>query len=81
VDIEELPDGMVIRGRGGLAGREHAKRLTGAECASHHDHRLAMTLGIAALVSQGETVILDAEAVAVSYPNFWRDMEKLTITD
>jgi len=78
VDIEELPDGMVIRGRGGLAGGERAKQLTGAGCTSHHDHRLAMTLGIAALVSQGETVIQDAEAVAVSYPNFWQDMEKLT---
>jgi 3-phosphoshikimate 1-carboxyvinyltransferase len=80
VNIEELPDGMVIRGRGGLAGGKRAKQLIGAECASHHDHRLAMTLGIAALVSQRETVIQDAEAVAVSYPNFWQDMERLTVT-
>jgi 3-phosphoshikimate 1-carboxyvinyltransferase len=69
VDIEEMPDGMVIRGGGGLAG---------GECASHRDHRLAMTLGIAALVAQGETVIHNAEVVAVSYPNFWQDLERLT---
>ncbi|GAG26000.1 unnamed protein product, partial [marine sediment metagenome] len=69
VDIEEMPDGMVIHGGGGLAG---------GECASHHDHRLAMTLGIAALVARGETLINNAEVVAMSYPNFWQDMERLT---
>lgn len=69
VDIEEMPDGMVIHGGGGLAG---------GECASHHDHRLAMTLGIAALVARGETVINNAEVVAMSYPNFWQDLERLT---
>ncbi len=68
IDIEELPDGMVVRG-----GRE----LVGAECSSHGDHRLAMTLGIAALVARGETVIHDAEVVDISYPDFWQDMEKL----
>lgn len=68
VDIKELPDGMVIRG---------GRQLTGGECSSHHDHRLAMTLGVAAMMAQGETVLHDAEAVDVSYPNFWKDMEKL----
>ena len=77
VDIYELPDGMVIRGCGQAAEGEREKKLTGAECASNHDHRLAMTLGIAALVAQGETVIQDAEVVAISYPNFWREMERL----
>jgi 3-phosphoshikimate 1-carboxyvinyltransferase len=37
-----------------------------------------MMLGIAALVAQGETVIGDAEAVDVSYPTFWKDLEKLS---
>ena len=68
-DMEELPDGMVIHG-----GRE----LKGGECHSHHDHRLAMTLGIAGLVAQGETVIHGAEAVDASYPGFWQDLERLT---
>jgi len=68
-DIEELPDGMVIHG-----GRE----LKGGDCHSHHDHRLAMTLGIAGLVAQGETVIHGAEAVDASYPGFWQDLERLT---
>jgi 3-phosphoshikimate 1-carboxyvinyltransferase len=69
VDIEELPDGMVIRG---------GRPLKGTECSSHGDHRLAMMLGIAALVAQGETVIGDAEAVDVSYPTFWKDLERLS---
>jgi 3-phosphoshikimate 1-carboxyvinyltransferase len=70
IDIEELPDGMVIRG---------GQQPVGGECSSHRDHRLAMTLGIAALVARGETVIHDAEAVDVSYPNFWQDMERLSM--
>jgi len=68
-DMEELPDGMVIHG-----GRE----LKGGECHSHHDHRLAMTLGIAGLMAQGETVVHGAEAVDASYPGFWQDLERLT---
>jgi len=68
-DIEELPDGMIVHG---------GRMLKGGECSSHLDHRLAMTLGIAALIAQGETVIDDAEVVAMSYPAFWQDLERLT---
>lgn len=68
-DIEELPDGMVVHG---------GKTLRGGHCSSHNDHRLAMTLGVAALIARGETVIHDAEVAAVSYPAFWQDLERLT---
>lgn len=68
-DIEELPDGMIVHG---------GRVLKGGECSSHLDHRLAMTLGIAALNAQGETVIHDAEVVAMSYPAFWQDLERLS---
>ena len=68
-DIGELPDGMIIRG---------GRKLKGAECYSYQDHRLAMTLAIAALIAQGETVIHDAEVVDMSYPAFWRDLERLS---
>jgi len=60
--IEETADGMVIRG---------VRKLRGSECQSYQDHRLAMSLGIAGMVAVGETVIADAEAVAISYPGFW----------
>jgi 3-phosphoshikimate 1-carboxyvinyltransferase len=66
--IEELPDGMIIHGGG---------KLKGGNCHSHHDHRLAMTLGIAALIAPGETVIHDAQVVEMSYPTFWQDLERL----
>ncbi len=68
-DIEELPDGMIIHG---------GRRLEGGDCSSHYDHRLAMALGIAGLLAGGETVIHDAEVAAISYPGFWRDLERLT---
>ena len=67
-DVEELPDGMVIHGR---------KKLRGAACESHGDHRLAMMLGVAALVAEGETEIDNAEAVNISYPRFWQDLKHL----
>jgi 3-phosphoshikimate 1-carboxyvinyltransferase len=66
--IRELPDGMEIEG---------GTPLVGAECESHGDHRLAMTLGIASLIARGETLLQDAEAVAISYPDFWEDRAKL----
>ena len=67
-DIEELPDGMIVRG-----GRE----LRCAQCSSHGDHRLAMMLAVAALVAEGETQIEDAEAADVSYPAFWDDLDRI----
>jgi 3-phosphoshikimate 1-carboxyvinyltransferase len=67
--IEELPDGIIIHG---------GRQLRGAAVDSHGDHRLAMTLGIAALVAQGETVISNAGVADISYPAFWQDMDRLT---
>ena len=68
-EIEERPDGMMIRGIG---------HLNGASVSSQGDHRLAMMLAVAGAVAQGETDIRAAEAVAVSYPRFWQDYEQLT---
>lgn len=68
VNVEELPDGLIIHGQ---------KQLTGAECDSHQDHRLAMALGVAGLVANGETTIYNAEAVQYSYTDFWEDLKKL----
>lgn len=66
--IEERPDGMVIHG---------GRSLQGAECESHGDHRVAMALAVAGLIAEGETVIADAEAVDISYPDFWHHLEGL----
>jgi len=66
--MEELPDGMAIYG---------GAKLRGAKCSSHYDHRLAMALGVAGLIAEGETLIEDAEVVEFSYPAFWQDMERI----
>ncbi len=67
--IEERPDGMVVHGTG---------RLTGNAGRSHGDHRLAMALAVAGLVSQGDTVVEGAEAADVSYPQFWEHLRGLS---
>ena len=59
--VTELPDGMEITG---------GTSLVGAEVDSHTDHRIAMSLAIAALNATGTTTIHRAEAAAISYPNF-----------
>ncbi len=67
--VEELPDGMLIHG---------GRRLKGTVCQSYGDHRLAMSLAVAGLVASGETVISDAQAVDISYPGFWREIERIS---
>ena len=69
VDVDELPDGMIIRG---------GKRLRGASVNSRGDHRLAMAFAVAGLVAQGETTIDGAEGVEVSYPAFWQELERIS---
>ena len=67
-DIEEFADGFHVSGR---------KRLTGGEVDARHDHRLAMAFAIAALGASGPTIIHDAGAAAVSYPEFFSVLESL----
>ncbi len=66
--ITELPDGMEIAGR---------TPLTGAEVDSHSDHRIAMSLAIAALTAKGNTTIQRAEAAAISYPSFVETLQQI----
>ena len=67
--IEAREDGMVIHGSG---------RLRGSACESHLDHRLAMALGVAGLVAQGDTVIDGADDASISYPSFWEHLAYLS---
>ena len=67
-DIDELPDGFHVRGR---------QRLRGGEVDARNDHRLAMAFAVAALGASGPTVIHDAGAAAVSYPEFFSVLESL----
>jgi len=63
--VRELPDGLLIEGG-------HA--LRGAACTSHGDHRVAMSLAVAAGAIRGETRIADTACVATSFPEFWELM-------
>ncbi len=66
--VEERADGLAIRGQAPLQG---------ASVDSYGDHRVAMSLAIAALRVKGKTVIHRAEAAAVSYPSFTATLTKL----
>jgi 3-phosphoshikimate 1-carboxyvinyltransferase len=66
--VTEHPDGMEIVG---------GKALTGNELESYDDHRIAMSLAIAALVAKGKTSINRAESAAISYPSFIPTLQSL----
>jgi len=67
-DIEEAPDGFRIEG---------AARLRGGAVDAGGDHRLAMAFAIAALGATGPTTITGADAISVSYPDFFDVLESM----
>ena len=67
IEVRLEGDAMYIRG-----GEIHS-----AECESYHDHRIAMSLAVSALRSDGEIFIHNAECVAKSYPDFFEVLEVL----
>jgi len=69
-DIKELEDGMIING---------SQQLKGNICDSWGDHRIAMSLAIAATLSSGETTINNSECVNISYPKFFDTLSALRI--
>ncbi|MDQ7822421.1 MAG: 3-phosphoshikimate 1-carboxyvinyltransferase [Candidatus Eremiobacteraeota bacterium] len=60
--IEEREDGFEVKG---------TRALRGARVISHGDHRIAMSLAVAALFASSETVIEDAGSVSISFPQFF----------
>ena len=68
-EADELPDGMRIRG---------SRRPLRGRVITHGDHRLAMAFGILGAVTGNEIEIDDRDCVAVSYPEFWRDLDAVT---
>jgi 3-phosphoshikimate 1-carboxyvinyltransferase len=49
-----------------------------AEIATFDDHRIAMSFGLAGLLTSGVT-ILDPACVAKTYPGYWRDLQSLGV--
>lgn len=68
VDIEGTEDGMIIHG---------GRPLHGATIDSKLDHRIAMSFAIAGGLADGDTEILGADCVNISYPSFYTDLKKL----
>lgn len=69
VEVEELPDGLVIEGTG--------RPLSGA-VEARGDHRIAMAFGVLGALA-GNAITVDAPAaVDVSYPGFWEMLERVS---
>lgn len=67
-DIQELPDGLIIKGK---------KFLNGGEVFCWNDHRIAMSLAIASLKCKEKLILRGFDCVEKSYPNFWKDFVNL----
>ena len=69
VEVNESDDGMDITG---------VEKLGGGKVKSFGDHRIAMSLSIAALASANDITVDDTECVATSFPSFFPLLEKVS---
>jgi len=67
VDVEELPDGLIIHG--GERVTSHERRATN-QLDGRGDHRIVMALSLAGLALDGECTISTAEAMNVTFPDY-----------
>ncbi|SES80468.1 3-phosphoshikimate 1-carboxyvinyltransferase [Oceanobacillus limi] len=70
--IESTDDGMIIHGK---------TTLTGGKVSSYGDHRIAMMCVVASLIVRGEIELDESQSIAISYPNFFDDLKKLTSSE
>ncbi len=70
-DITIADDYMIIHG---------GKPLQSATVNSFHDHRIAMSLAVAALCAKDKIVIEDATCVTKSYPDFFETLQSLIVS-
>lgn len=66
--VEQLPDGLIITG---------TPELTGGNTLGYNDHRIVMSLAIAALRASGPVEITDAQSIHKSYPDFFSQYNRL----
>lgn len=69
-DAAATDDGMIIHG---------GTPLHGCVIDSHLDHRIAMSFAVAGLLCDTPTTILNADSVAISYPNFYESLKKISL--
>ena len=90
VEAEELPDGLVVHGKGRpAAGRRvggasgapgagnHGGALTGGVVDSHGDHRIAMAFAAAALGAGEAITIHNADCAEITVPGFYGLLEEM----
>lgn len=68
VKIDEYDDGFALTGK---------QKLVGATVQGHDDHRVAMSMVLAGLVADGETIVEDAHCVNDSFPGFVETLQTL----
>ncbi|MDR1122937.1 MAG: 3-phosphoshikimate 1-carboxyvinyltransferase, partial [Endomicrobium sp.] len=68
--VEATDDGFIICGNNGVP-------LNGCFLDSFEDHRIAMTLSIASLIADGETIIKSSSCVSISFPNFYEVLKNI----
>jgi 3-phosphoshikimate 1-carboxyvinyltransferase len=68
-EVEELPDGLRVIGR--------RQKLEGV-IDPRGDHRIAMAFAILSAASGNRIEIMNPGCVAVSYPGFWNDLQRVT---
>ncbi len=72
IECEEEDEGIIIHGTGG-------KRVRGGRVESHGDHRIAMAMAVAGLMTQEGITIDGADAVDVSFPGFFQILNGLRV--
>lgn len=70
-DITATDDGFIINGPTKLAVSQPT------EVDGYGDHRIAMMLAMAALITTGDVYLKDPESVRISYPHFFTDLARL----
>jgi 3-phosphoshikimate 1-carboxyvinyltransferase len=66
--VSERPDGLIIKGTG---------QIKGAVVSSRGDHRIAMSLAVAALRARGRTTIKNTACIETSFPEFTGLLKKV----
>ena len=72
--VEEREDGLMIQGTGG----EPLRGSANARVKTHLDHRIAMSMAVAGLVSRDGVEVDDTSPIATSFPNFMALLDEVT---
>lgn len=68
-NVKPTEDGMIIKG---------ITALTGGRVKAYHDHRIAMMHAVASFITKENVIIDDISSIAVSYPDFFEHLNRVT---